>query len=60
MSLSAFHIFFIAIATLMSLWVGVWGVRGDQTALGVACLAVAVVLTAYGLKVYRKLQALER
>ena len=67
MSLRAFHIFFIAVSVLMSLRVGGWGVReflqqGSRggLALGVSCFVLGFVLVIYGLRIYRKLQALER
>lgn len=65
MSLKAFHLFFIAAAILMSLVVGGWGVNeylhgggAGLLTLGVLCFLLGAVLVVYGLKVYRKLQAL--
>lgn len=66
MSLKAFHLFFIAVSILMSLVVGGWSVAeylrhgaAGLLALGAACFLLGAVLVVYGLKVYRKLQALE-
>jgi hypothetical protein len=65
MSLKAFHVFFIAVATLLSLWVGVWGVRSyrvdgasSHLALAVLFFAVGAVLLVYGRFALRKLRAI--
>jgi hypothetical protein len=67
-SLKAFHLLFIALAILMCLYVGAWGIAeyrgreaaGGALALGVACFGLAGVLAVYGVRVWRKLQALPR
>ena len=66
MSLRAFHIFFIALSVVMSLVVGAWGVQvftehGRQSGLilAISCLVLGFVLVIYGIRVYRKLWALE-
>lgn len=65
MSLRAFHIVFIVVCVALSLWVGVWGIRGFMTerssgalALGILFLLSGVVLVVYGSKVYAKLRDL--
>lgn len=66
MSLRAFHLFFIAVSIAMCLVVGGWSVNEylHQAAtgmllLGGSCFALGFVLVVYGVRVYRKLQALE-
>lgn len=65
MSLRAFHIVFIVVCVALSLWVGVWGIRGymmersgEALALGVVFLVSGVVLVVYGSKVFAKLRDL--
>jgi len=65
MSLRAFHIVFVVVTVILSLYVGLWGIREyaqerDTLALGLAILflATAVGLTVYGKKVYGKLRDL--
>ncbi len=67
MSLKAFHLLFIALAVLMCLYVGAWGVgeyarhaAAGSLALGLGCLLVAGLLVVYGFRVWRKLQGLPR
>jgi hypothetical protein len=67
MSLRAFHLFFIAVAIGLSLWVGAWGVQEYLGGAGGARLGMAVlffvlggVLAVYGLRVRRKLRDLPR
>ena len=52
MSLKAFHLIFIACATLVTAGFGLWalgsGAGGGMTALGVVSLVVAVALPVYG------------
>ena len=48
MSLKWFHIVFITLSVLLSLWFGVWGLFNQQVALGVASLAASVGLVVYG------------
>jgi len=66
MSLAGFHLFFITISFLMSVGVGVWGVRTfmqeggvSSLVIGIFCFVFAVVLVPYGIKVRRKLHAIE-
>jgi hypothetical protein len=66
LSLRSFHVFFIAVSILLSLWVGVWGIGsyrsgGDASGLAVAglFLLVGIVLLVYGFKVRRKLRDLD-
>lgn len=63
MSLKAFHIFFVAISTLMCLTVGAWGLfvaDGAQAAagrlFGYGGILSAVVLVAYGIWILKKLR----
>ena len=66
MSIKSFHIFFISISVMLSLWFSVWtftasGADKENTyylALGIASLIAAVLLVLYGVKVYRKLKTL--
>lgn len=65
MSLRAFHILFIVVTTVLSLYVALWGIRQysqeqNTGALGLAILFMitAVALVIYGKKVFRKLKEL--
>ncbi len=65
MSLASFHIFFIAVSTLVALVAGVWGVSSfasDDSILalvfGVLSLVAVPVLAIYGVRVRAKLKAL--
>ena len=65
LSLRSFHLFFIAVSILLTVWVGAWGVQsylatrnGGDLTLGLASLAAGVVLVVYGLRVRRKLRDL--
>ena len=65
MSLSTFHLFFVTVSFLMSLGVGVWGVRtymaeggAGTLVLGIVCFLFAIVLIPYGIKVRKKLKQL--
>jgi hypothetical protein len=67
MSLKAFHLLFIAVSVLMCVYVGAWGVgeylHGTTSAflvLGIGCFLLAGLLVVYGVRVWRKLQALPR
>ena len=48
MSLKWFHIAFISLSVLLSLWFGVWGLFNDQVVLGIASLAGSAGLVVYG------------
>ncbi len=63
MSLKAFHILFVIASTLLTVGFGVWSLqefRGEGTAanlvMGIASLALAIVLLWYGRYVLRKLR----
>lgn len=63
MSLKAFHVFFVAVAILLALSFGVWGVRdfqanGDRTSLllGIASFASSLILAIYGHWFLKKLK----
>jgi heme A synthase len=65
MSLRAFHIVFVIVTVVLSLYVALWGVREyarerDTLALGLAILfaATAVVGVVYGKKAFHKLKEL--
>jgi hypothetical protein len=48
MSLKWFHVVFITLSVLLSLWFGVWGLFNQQIALGIASLGASVGLVLYG------------
>lgn len=61
MSLKAFHIIFITVATLFCIAVAAWGLYFNATStdavikiIGWACAIVAVVLPIYGVIFYRR------
>ena len=66
MSLRLFHVVFIAVSILLSLFAGVWGIRlyamtGEASGLGVGLvfLALAATLVVYGVRTFRKLRDLD-
>jgi hypothetical protein len=61
-----FHVVFIAVSILLSLFAGVWGIRlyamtGEVSGLGVGVvfLALAATLVVYGVRTFRKLRDLD-
>ena len=63
MSLKAFHIFFITVSVLFSLWFGVWAIRdflatdnAGTLVLGVISLLASGVLLVYGRWFLQKLK----
>jgi uncharacterized PurR-regulated membrane protein YhhQ (DUF165 family) len=65
MSLRAFHIVFVVVTIVLSLFVALWGIRefsedrnASALALGILFLVTAVALMVYGKKVARKLREL--
>jgi uncharacterized membrane protein len=65
MSLRAFHIVFVIVTIVLSLYVGVWGIRQfteersvSALTLSVLFLAMAVGLMIYGKKAFAKLRDL--
>jgi uncharacterized PurR-regulated membrane protein YhhQ (DUF165 family) len=61
MSLKAFHIVFVIVTTVLSLFVALWGIREfaqqksvGGLALGLLFLATAIALVVYGKRVYAK------
>ena len=48
MSLKWFHIVFISLSVLLSLWFGVWGLFNQQIALGIVSLGASAGLVLYG------------
>ncbi len=66
LSLRSFHLFFIAASIVLAALVGVWGIQGwmasrngGDLALGVFFLLVGIVLAFYGVRVRKKLRALD-
>lgn len=67
MSLKIFHLIFIVVSILMSLYVGAWGLSrysagagSGPLILGVACFVLGAVLAVYFVKVYRKFKEMGR
>lgn len=63
MSLRAFHIIFVVVTVILSLYVALWGVRefadertGGSLALAIIFFVAAIALIVYGKKVFRKLK----
>ena len=48
MSLKWFHIVFISLSVLLSLWFGVWGLFNQQIVLGIVSLGASAGLVVYG------------
>ena len=48
MSLKWFHIVFISLSVLLSLWFGIWGLFNQQVLLGIVSLGASVGLVLYG------------
>ena len=48
MSLKWFHIVFISLSVVLSLWFGIWGLFNEQIALGVLSLGASAGLAIYG------------
>lgn len=48
MSLKWFHIVFISLSVLLSLWFGVWGLFNRQIILGIVSLGASAGLVFYG------------
>jgi hypothetical protein len=47
MSLKWFHIVFISLSVLLSLWFGIWGLFNEQIVLGIVSLGASVGLVLY-------------
>ena len=65
MSLRAFHIVFVVVTIVLSLYVALWGIReftqeqnGGALALAILFLLTAIALMVYGKKVFVKLREL--
>ncbi len=65
MSLKIFHIVFVIVCVLLSLFVGVWGIRDymiersvGALVLGILFLASGLVLVLYGRRAFEKLRDL--
>ena len=48
MSLKWFHIVFISLSVLLSVWFGIWGLFNQQIVLGSVSLGASVGLVLYG------------
>jgi hypothetical protein len=48
MSLKWFHIVFISLSVLLSVWFGIWGLFNHQIVLGIVSLGASVGLVIYG------------
>ncbi len=48
MSLKWFHIVFITLSMLLSVWFGIWGLFNEQIPLGIVSLAGSAGLVVYG------------
>lgn len=65
MSLRIFHIIFIAVCVILSLYVGFWGFQryfaagsGSSLTLGILFLVSGVALVVYGVRAFQKLKEL--
>jgi hypothetical protein len=47
MSLKWFHIVFVSLSMLLSIWFGIWGLMHDEIVLGIASLAGSAGLCVY-------------
>ncbi|HEX2831683.1 MAG TPA: hypothetical protein VHW00_01635 [Thermoanaerobaculia bacterium] len=56
MSLRAFHIVFVVVTVILSLYVALWGIReySQERSMGALVLAIIFLATAVGLMVYGK------
>lgn len=56
MSLRVFHIIFVIATVVLSLYVGVWGIRefSQERSIGALVLAIIFLATAVGMTVYGK------
>ena len=67
MSLSQFHLFFIAVSIVICLAFGYWGIQnyigdtvgGSMLALALGSIALGIGLSVYEVRVYRKFKTLE-
>ena len=58
MSLKWFHIVFISLSVILSLWFGVWGLFNEQVVLGILSLGASAGLVLYGNHFMGKLRKL--
>jgi hypothetical protein len=56
MSLKVFHLVFISVCILLSLFVGVWGIAEHHYVLAALFLAAGGVLLVYGRQAFQKLK----
>lgn len=58
MSLKWFHIVFISLSIVLSVWFGIWGLFNDQIVLGSLALAASAGLVVYGNRFLAKVRDL--
>lgn len=58
MSLKWFHIVFVSLSMVVSIWFGVWGLFNQQIVLAVLSLAGSAALCVYGNYFLRKVRRL--
>ena len=58
MSLKWFHIVFITLSVVLSVWFGVWGLFNGQIPLGIVSLGASIGLVLYGNYFYAKVRKL--
>ena len=58
MSLKWFHIVFVSLSVVLSLWFGIWGLFNEHIVLGVISLAASAGLVVYGNYFLSKLRKL--
>jgi hypothetical protein len=59
MSLKWFHIVFITLSVMLSVWFGVWGLFNQQVALGIGSLVASIGLVLYGNHFLAKVRKLD-
>lgn len=58
MSLKWFHIVFVSLSVLLSVWFGIWGLFNHEIVLGIVSLGASVGLVVYGNYFLAKLRKL--
>ncbi len=56
MSLKIFHIFFIALSTLLCIGCAMWAFTAANPIVGAVCIALAVALPIYGVSFWKKMR----
>ena len=57
MSIKSFHIVFISLSIILSLWIAIWGIDQSLILSSISFLA-GIGLVAYGLKVIKKFRTI--